>query len=70
MHNDGSDDGYGTIVYLNHCASNGSHGTAESNEQTMPHADLIIGSGRAGGRMIRIQTFSPNHFVVVRMEFS
>eukprot|EP00965_Chrysotila_dentata_P149837 4947875-Pleurochrysis_carterae.AAC.1 len=35
----------------------------------MPHADLVVASGRTGGRLLRIQTFSPNHVVSVRMDF-
>eukprot|EP00965_Chrysotila_dentata_P081863 2701848-Pleurochrysis_carterae.AAC.1 len=35
----------------------------------MPHADLVVASGPTGGRLIRIQTFSPNHVVSVRLDF-
>eukprot|EP00965_Chrysotila_dentata_P094547 3125981-Pleurochrysis_carterae.AAC.1 len=35
----------------------------------MPHADLVMASGSASGSLIRIQTFSPQHLVVVRADF-
>eukprot|EP00965_Chrysotila_dentata_P215164 6188599-Pleurochrysis_carterae.AAC.1 len=63
MHTDGDDDGLGTIVYLNHKSA------AVASDVGMPHADLVVASGRAGGRLVRIQTFSPNHVVCCRMDF-
>eukprot|EP00965_Chrysotila_dentata_P247499 6207786-Pleurochrysis_carterae.AAC.1 len=63
MHADGNDDGLGTIIYLNHKSS------AAAADEGMPHADLVVASGRTGGRLVRIQTFSPNHVVCVRMNF-
>eukprot|EP00965_Chrysotila_dentata_P166843 5509574-Pleurochrysis_carterae.AAC.1 len=35
----------------------------------MPHADLVVASGRDGKSVVRIQTYSPNHLVVVHMNF-
>uniref|UniRef100_A0A7S4C4V5 Uncharacterized protein n=1 Tax=Chrysotila carterae TaxID=13221 RepID=A0A7S4C4V5_CHRCT len=63
MHADGNDHGRGSIIYLNHKSS----GVAAN--VGMPHADLVVGSRRTGGRLVRIQTFSPHHIVCVHMDF-
>eukprot|EP00965_Chrysotila_dentata_P235229 6200628-Pleurochrysis_carterae.AAC.2 len=63
MHIDGDDDGVGTIVYLNHKDSK------LAATAGMPHADLVVASGQTGGRLIRIQTFSPQHVVGIQMDF-
>eukprot|EP00965_Chrysotila_dentata_P099400 3286162-Pleurochrysis_carterae.AAC.1 len=64
MHTDGYDDGLGTIVYLNHSAP-----SVDPAKACMPHADLVVASGRDGGQLVRVQTFSPVHIIIVRMDF-
>eukprot|EP00965_Chrysotila_dentata_P220076 6191556-Pleurochrysis_carterae.AAC.1 len=64
MHTDAVDAGCGTIVYLNHAAI-----PSSACVDSMRYADLIVAGGRDGGPLIRIQTFSPQHFVVVNMDF-
>eukprot|EP00965_Chrysotila_dentata_P072025 2379315-Pleurochrysis_carterae.AAC.1 len=64
MHTDGYDEGAGTIVYLNYKAP------SVAADVGMPHADLVVASGRNGGLLVRIKTFSPNHVVGVRLDFS
>eukprot|EP00965_Chrysotila_dentata_P146716 4844904-Pleurochrysis_carterae.AAC.1 len=35
----------------------------------MPHANLVVASGRKGGQLVRIKTYSSEHVVCVRMDF-
>eukprot|EP00965_Chrysotila_dentata_P061544 2037647-Pleurochrysis_carterae.AAC.1 len=63
MHTDGDDDGVGTIVYTNH------RSPKLAAAISMPYADLVVASGRTGGRLVRVQTFSPQHVVGVQMDF-
>eukprot|EP00965_Chrysotila_dentata_P114996 3801305-Pleurochrysis_carterae.AAC.1 len=67
MHTDADDDGVRTIVYLNNKSPK------LESKLAMPHADLVVASGRTlgrtGGRLVRIQTFSPQHVVGIQMDF-
>eukprot|EP00965_Chrysotila_dentata_P086548 2857059-Pleurochrysis_carterae.AAC.1 len=63
MHVDSDDNGLGTIIYLKHKLPTVATGVE------MRHAELVVASGRKGGRLAHIQTYSPNHVVAVQMDF-